>query len=239
MRNLKSRTKLFYTFFLDFFFPVKCVNCGKYGEIICFDCAKEISVIRTSTCPECGRISANGQFCRACKGRHRDLALKGIVVATHYEGGPIKELIHCLKYSGYISLAEHLGELICGRVSNLRDLKNFVVVPVPLHISRKNRRGFNQSELIARHVSAKLDLPGGDALARNQNTRPQAELPRAKRLINLEGAFSCQDAEFVEGKKVLLIDDVATTGATLNECAKALKNAGAKEVWGAVVAKNI
>jgi len=239
MPNIGSRTKLIYAFLLDLFFPNKCLGCGKYGEIICFDCAKEISIIKTTTCPECGRISHSGQYCRSCKSNHRNIALKGIIVGAHYDSGPLKEMIHHFKYSGYLSLSEQLAEIICNQLSNISGVKEFVVVPVPLYISRKNRRGFNQSELLARYISSRFNISGCDALIRTRDTRPQIGLPRAKRLNNLEGAFSCQDIEFVFGRKILLIDDVTTTGATLNECAKALKDTGAKEVWGAVIARNI
>lgn len=239
MSNIYSGFNKIYTFFLDLFFPVKCLQCGHYGEIICLECAKDISKIKTTTCPECGRISEAGQYCKPCRNKRKDLALKGIIVAAHYDKGPVKEMIHHLKYSGFVSLSEHLGELICQQLTTQFEKIDFVVVPVPLHISRKNSRGFNQSELIARYVSKKLDLSGGDALVRQRETKSQVELPRSQRLTNLEDAFSCHDPELILDRKVLLIDDVATTGATLNECAKALKNAGAKEIWGAVVAKNI
>lgn len=239
MPNIYSGFNKIYTFLLDLFFPVKCLNCGQYGEIICLECAKEIAKIKTLTCPECGRISECGRYCKSCKNRQKDLVLSGVVVSARYDAGPVKEMIHHLKYSGFVSLSDHLGELICQQIITQFKNSDFVVVPVPLYISRKNRRGFNQSELMAKYVSNKLHLPGGDALIRQRDTKPQVELPRAKRLTNLENAFSCQDPDLILGRRVLLVDDVATTGATLNECAKALKNAGAKEVWGAVVAKNI
>ncbi len=236
MPNIYTGTRKIYTFFLDLFFPVKCLGCGCYGEIVCLDCAKKIAKIKTLTCPECGRISEGGRYCQ----NHRhNTALSGIIVAARYDTGPVKEMVHHLKYSGFVSLSEHLGELICQQISTQFDKLDFIVVPVPLYETRQNRRGFNQSELIARYVSAKLNLPGGDALIRQIDTKPQVELSREKRLKNLENAFSCVDPDLVLDRKILLIDDVATTGATLNECAKVLKSAGAKEIWGAVVAKNI
>ena len=239
MLNIYSSSKKIYTFILGLFFPVKCLNCSQYGEIICLECAKEIAKIKTLTCPECGRISEGGQYCKGCRNKRKDLALKGINVAARYDAGPVKEIIHHLKYSGFVSLSDHLGELICQQIVAQFQNLDFIVVPVPLHISRKNRRGFNQSELIARYVSRKLNLPGGDALMRNYKTKNQVGLPRGQRLTNLLGAFSCSDAKLVKGQKILLIDDVSTTRATLNECAKALKAADAREVWGVVVARNI
>jgi len=238
MINTDNRIKLFYSFILDLFFPLKCSSCGKYGEIVCFNCAKEISLVKTAICPRCGKISQNGRYCSVCKSR-KDIALRGIIVGAHYDSGPLKEMIHRFKYLGYTALTEQLAEIICNQLSGLPGVKNFVVVPVPLYLSRKNRRGFNQSELLARNISSRFNLPGGDALVRVRDTKSQISLPRDKRLKNLEGAFSCQDQDLVKNRKILLIDDVTTTGATLNECARALKDSGAKEVWGAVVARNI
>ena len=114
-----------------------------------------------------------------------------------------------------------------------------VVIPVPLHKNRQDLRGFNQSELIARKLSKKLNLPGGCALARTKDTEAQVSLSREFRLTNLVGAFTCTDKEFITGKNILLVDDVATTLSTLNECARALKDAGAKKVWGIVVARRV
>lgn len=239
-KSLLLYTKNISAFFFDIFFPPRCLNCGKYGEILCFDCAGKIVEIKTATCPDCGRISALGRYCNACSKRLSDRSLCGILVAARYDEGPTKEMIHRLKYSGVISQSEHLAELISSQIAaRFSKFSNYIIVPVPLHKSRKNSRGFNQSELIARHISAKLDLPGGDALVRTLKTKNQVGLPRSKRLTNLIGAFSCVDTRLVKGKKIFLIDDVATTGATLNECAKVLKAAGAKEIWGAVIARNI
>jgi ComF family protein len=166
------------------------------------------------------------------------MCVKGVICAALYEAGPTKQIIHCLKYSGITELSDILGELICQKLARLMtDLsKELVIVPVPLHKARMAERGFNQSELIGKFVSYRLNIPGGDALSRTRSTKPQADLKRRERLTNLTGCFFVADRGFIVGKSVLLIDDVATTGTTINECAKVLLSAGAKEVWGVVAA---
>lgn len=228
-----------YAFCLNIFFPNRCLICGKYGEIVCFECIKKVQKITTLTCPNCGKISEQGRYCKSCKSARKGVFADGIVAAVKYEAGPIKELIYQFKYYGFTALSLHLGELICHQLGRSFCFKNTVLVPVPLHIKRKNQRGFNQSELLARYISAKLGIRGGDALKRTKNTPPQAALSKKDRLLNISDAFVCEDPDLVYKKTVILIDDVASTGATINECAKALKKAGARKVFGFVVAKNI
>ena len=160
-------------------------------------------------------------------------------MATHYDAGPVKEMIHHLKYSGFTEFADPLAELILQRIQNKVPKGRIEVVPVPLHKSRESMRGFNQSELIARELSKKLRLDGGDFIRRVRNTEPQVTLSGARRRDNLANSFICVDPAEVQGKTILLVDDVTTTGATLNECARVLKDAGARAVWGVVVAKRI
>jgi ComF family protein len=224
------------SFFLEIFFPKRCVNCGKLAEhFVCLDCVKSIEKIQTSTCPVCGKISQFSKFCRSCKNN----SLSGIITASRYEIGPIKEMVHYLKYSGITSLAEVLAELMVERLEREMPKGNLVVVPVPLHRKREFSRGFNQAELIARHISKRLNISGGTALSRIKNTQSQVNLSGNLRRINLINVFRCEDKELITGKTVLLIDDVTTTGSTLNECAKVLKENGAKKVFGVVVAKRV
>jgi ComF family protein len=180
-------------------------------------------------------MSKSGKICAMCKNKSK-FVLKGIISAAVYDSGPTKEIIHHLKYSGMTGFSVVLAELIIIRLSSEQIPSNAVVVPVPLHPSRLAERGFNQSELIGKYVANKLNLCGGNTLERVRNTKPQAELKRSQRLSNLSGCFRVVDPDFIAGKTVLLIDDVATTGATLNECAKVLKSSGAKDIWGVVVA---
>lgn len=223
-------------FILDIFFPKRCVQCGTFGGFVCFECVGKIEKYKTPTCPECGRITEFGQYCSRCKAR-TGTHLSGLIIAAKYEAGPVKEMVHHLKYSGITALADLLGELVVERLDGKLPKGDLITVPVPLHKKREAERGFNQSELLARYISKRLDIPGGIALLRMRRTESQVKLSGMERRRNLVGVFQCVDPELIDKKTVLLIDDVTTTGSTLNECAKVLKAAGAKAVWGVVVAR--
>lgn len=222
--------------FLNTFFPKHCVGCGRYGSFLCFNCAKNIEKVMTSTCYFCGKITNGGKTCPNCRQKERSV-LSGIILCANYKKGPVKEMIHQLKYNGILEYADMLGELMVERLRGKLPKGEVVVVPVPLHRRRQGGRGFNQSELLARYVSKRLKLPGGLALSRIINTDPQVGKSGIYRKTNLAGAFIVDDIDLIKDKTVLLIDDVATTGSTLNECAKVLKSSGAKSVWGVVVAR--
>ena len=233
----KTRT-LWEDIFLDIVFPKRCVDCGKEGSFVCYDCAGKIEIIKTMTCAVCGKISKSGQFCPACRTKW-GLELSGLIAAARYDIGPTKEMIHHLKYSGFTELADPLSEMIYQSLRNHMPKGNCVAVPVPLHKNREAVRGFNQAELIVRDLSKKMHLHGGLAISRIKDTETQVNLNRTLRQHNLSGAFVCTDKNLVKDKNVLLIDDVATTLSTLNECAKVLKEAGAKKIWGVVVARRV
>lgn len=239
LTKIRDKTRfLWQDIFLDIVFPKRCVDCGKEGGFVCFDCAGKIEMVKTTTCAVCGKISKSGQFCSACKVRW-GLTFNGLIVAASYDIGPTKEMIHHLKYSGFTELAEPLAEMLYQALRNQIPRGDLVAVPVPLHKNKEAKRGFNQAELIVRVLSKKLRLHGGCALVRTKDTETQVNLSRKLRQENLEGAFSCSDKALVKGKNILLVDDVATTLTTLNECAKALKDAGARKIWGAVVARRV
>lgn len=223
-------------FLLDVFFPKFCVGCEKYGNYVCEDCVKEIELIKTSTCPDCGKISPLGKFCPNCK-KKLNMVISGIMVSANYDVGPTREMIHHLKYSGFTELSDLLGELIVQRlaIENLSD--EVVLVPAPLHINKQTKRGFNQAELITQYVSNRTKIPYINALMRIRHTESQVGLGGDERRSNLEGAFQRNKKSAISGKIILLVDDVTTTYSTLNECAKELKSAGAKKVFGCVVAK--
>jgi ComF family protein len=142
--------------------------------------------------------------------------------------GALRRSIHLLKYGGIQALARPLGRLLVSAVP--RDDRFDVVVPMPLHWSRRWKRGFNQSELLARIVARRLGAPLSAALRRKRATPPQAGLTNAQRRKNVAGAFEVGKRHLIANKHVLLIDDVLTTGATVNAAAAALKRAGARRV---------
>jgi ComF family protein len=146
-------------------------------------------------------------------------------------------MIHHLKYSGFIEIAEMLGELMVLRIRRENIPKDILLIPVPLYKSRESERGFNQSEIITKYISKKTNIPYKNGLLRNRSTLSQVLLSGTERRENLDGVFTCTDKRSIRGKNILLVDDVTTTYSTLNECAKELISAGAKKVYGLVVAR--
>ena len=223
--------------FLAIFFPIKCLGCGKYGELLCFECGRKIDKIKTSTCPECGRISELGKYCPSCR-RRLKTSLDGIIITAKYDTGPIKQLIAGYKYDGITGVLPILAELINEKIPLLLS-KNSLIAYVPLHPKRERERGFNQSREIAKYLAVTNDISLTDCLKKVKNTPHQVGLSRAARRKNVKNVFVCLDkGDPIKGRNIILIDDVATTGSTLQECAKELKKAGAKKVHAFVIARN-
>lgn len=241
-------------FFLDLLFPKYCVNCGLEGETVCFSCTQKIIPVVSQICPECHKLSERGEYHKKCS---KDNPLKGIICASYFEEGPIREMIHNFKYNGVVELGESLAELMVKalkenfkiQISNYKSISKlktskfdignweFVITFVPLHWRRQAQRGYNQSEILAKIISEKLSVVCCQLLVKLRSTKRQAELTGSNRRKNLERVFSAKTDIDIKNKRIIIVDDVTTTGSTLNECAKALKDAGAKEVWGLVVAR--
>lgn len=222
--------------FLDIFFPKRCIVCGKYGLFLCSECSKTIKIFKTPTCYYCGKITKFCVSCSSCKNKNKS-NLNGIYYAASFKEGCVKEIVHYFKYNGISELSGLLSSIMAKRLENNLPKGNPVVVPVPLSLKRERKRGFNQSELIARKISEKLHLNGGTALAKIRDTSSQVQSQGKEiRSKNLRDSFICTDKELIENKTILLVDDIITTGSTLEECAITLKKAGAKKVYGAVIA---
>lgn len=167
--------------------------------------------------------------------RRDPLRINGIRSVALFDG-VLREAIHRLKYRGLRSLAVPLGQMLVD-YWRAHPLPVDVVVPVPLHPRRERERGYNQAVLLAREFSKSTGLSlMEEGLARVRETPPQIGLNAAERKVNVRGAFRCQRQE-LRGKKVLLLDDVCTTGATLEACSMALWEAGARSVWGLTLAR--
>lgn len=207
--------------------PPACVVCGDEGRVVCARCANDLTSPQPTMCFWCGTPSPKGRTCQRCKSV---IALDGLVVASHYDG-PARELIGLLKYHHQRDAAGALA----GTLTPLLDPAAFdVVTSVPVATSRLRQRGYNQSELIAKAVARSLALPCRPLLRRLRNTQ-QVGKSRQQRLSQVGGVFVARGTPPL---RVLVIDDVLTTGATLNACAVALRQAGAFEVWGAVTARD-
>lgn len=217
---------------LDLLYPKKCLSCGKGGNYLCSACRELAAWHNEAKCLVCGKRAIGGYTHPACLGKW---GLDRAILLAHYRG-PIRKLVQGLKYKRLTSETDLLVELVLSRLEK-DDLKGFVVVAVPLHFSRELGRGFNQSELLAKGLSGRLGLVyEGDILYRPSKTSPQVELSKQERLDNVRGAFKIMRPGSVKNSKILLVDDVITTGATVKECAKVLKRSGATEVWALALA---
>lgn len=209
----------------DLFYPQWCLSCdGRTSDILCRACFDALPRVGAPICTRCGLPSAfETPVCGACK--NVDFGFESARAYLRYEGVG-KEIVHALKYRGHTRVVEKLAAPLLARA--IEDIGPFdAVVPVPLHRSRLRKRGFNQAALLARGVAARINAPVSDTLQVVRSTRDQVELSAAERRANVAGAFAAKAR--VRGR-LLLVDDVLTTGATLGACADTLLHAGAGEV---------
>ncbi len=221
---------------LDFIFPKWCVGCGSAGGFLCSNCRKTLPRIASPVCPRCGRPQAEASLCSGCiEGL---VNLDGIRSPFRFEN-TVRQAVHRLKYDNLRALAKPLAELLHDYVE-LCPVPGEVLVPVPLHRKRLRERGYNQSGLLARELGRMMGLPVVDnCLTRERHNPPQARTSNVEeRRQNVLDLFSCRDRR-LSNKKVILIDDVATSGATLDSCASTLKQSGAASVWALVLAREV
>jgi ComF family protein len=221
---------------LDLLFPRRCVGCGVVGWFLCPTCVGSLPRINPPVCPLCGKPQPIAEQCPGCWGRQT--SLNGNRSPFRFEG-TIRRAVHGLKYHNLRALSEPLAHLVAVYWS-LYPLPADVLVPVPLHAARLRERGYNQSSLLAKHLSGMIGVETLESvLIRRENTPPQARTSSAEqRQLNVRGAFAVR-GRGIKGKRVVVIDDVCTSGATLDACALALKRAGATSVWGLTLAKEI
>jgi ComF family protein len=213
--------------FFDFIFPPTCAICRKEGYLFCDDCRLDIQWIKEPICEKCGRLQKRPiPQCSACM--QHPPPLQQIRAAVMF-APPIQPLIHKLKYENMFGLAPVLAQLMV-QAWSLWQTEVDLVVPIPLHPKRRQKRGYNQSEKLAQYFCFSLGFrQAAKGLQRIRDTQPQVGLNATDRLQNVQAAFEALQ-EIVEGKTVLLIDDVCTTGATLSAASESLMKAGAKSV---------
>jgi len=222
-------------FVIDLIFPIRCVSCRREGEWFCSSCAAKVSLSQKQFCPVCWNFNLGGKVCENCKTK---TPLAGLRVAASYAENPtLASAVKTLKYKFSKPLARNLAGILTRAITQKDYAEERIITAIPLHAKRLRYRGFNQAELLAREVSQNLQLPYEDLLIRNRNTLQQAKLSREKRLQNLRDAFSLASSINLQNKTVILVDDIASTATTLSEAAKVLRAAGAKEVWGLVIAR--
>ena len=223
---------------LDLIYPPFCLVCGDAGEdCLCADCVEKIDIIEPPYCRKCG-IPCESFYCSKC--RQRQFAFECACSAGTFDGA-LRTAIHALKYDSHLVMADSLAELMarCFPTTHLAN-KVDLAIPIPIHRSRVLERGFNQSAQISRTFCKRVSLPLElKVLYKSRGTRHQVDLPHEERASNIEGAFAVKNAGNVAGKNVLLIDDVFTTGSTLNEAAKTLRNAGAASVYAYTLARSL
>lgn len=221
---------------LDLLFPPRCAGCGQRGAWLCAGCATRLVPLTPPWCRRCGLPQPHDGLCRRCRAEG-PFALDLARAACAFRE-PVREAIHRFKYAGERGRAEHLAGLLagCPGVADLR--ADTLLVPVPLDPARRRARGYNQAEELARELATTWQRPLATALRRTRATRPQVGLDRQARRENVRGAFAWRGAALAGGR-VLLIDDVLTTGATAEACAVALKAAGASWVGLLAIARPV
>ncbi|MCD4762259.1 ComF family protein [bacterium] len=222
-------------FILDILFEKLCYGCGKDGQWLCEKCLKKIDYFREKTCLFCKTANKKGSPCSACREK---TFINHIYIAGNYENKMLKNLIRDYKYTFNTDLKLPLVLFLIQYINKYKiPIRDFKLVPIPLSKKRRRWRGFNQSYELSIQLIKELNLSKiNNCLLRQKHKTPQAKLSEEERRENVKEIFKISNKSIVP-KNILLIDDVATTGSTLNEAARVLKNAGAKHVSGLVIAK--
>ncbi len=217
-------SKIYLAALADLFYPERCVGCERRSsDVLCRACFETLPMVGSPVCGRCGLPTAFATFvCEECK--NVDFGFESARAPLKYEGVG-KKIVHALKYRGYKQVVERLAVPLM--LETLGDGRFDAVVPVPLHRSRLRKRGFNQAELLARGIAGRMKATVSDTLQVVRSTRDQVELSAAQRRANVAGAYVATQP--LRGR-LLLVDDVFTTGATMSACAATLLRKGAKEV---------
>ncbi len=220
-------------------FPPFCTVCCKpVAGVICGNCLENITFIRSPRCPGCGRgMSSSAPGDHLCASCLRTPPLFSTVFAVALYQKPLSTLVHRLKYQGDMAVLPAL-RIIVEQHPPARLTGNEILIPVPLHTKRLRQRGFNQSALLVDVLfPGNKSLLRVDFLQRHRHTDPQTGLDGRARRKNLKGAFAVRNGVLCSGKRVVLVDDVYTTGSTVAECSRVLLRAGASEVHVVTLAR--
>lgn len=227
--------------------PNTCCSCkrdlpAQDTAALCVSCRQAVRAVGQLYCIRCGKpLPDGGAHCWACR-HHKGPRWKCSIIRSAVVFGPqVREVVHAFKYAGQSHWADYLAGWMSAAWEKYPDLAGAqVMMPVPLHPKKLKSRGYNQSFLLAQALARQKGIAlNSTGLIRVRNTPSQTQFGREGRLQNMSGAFACIEGSAVRGKIVLLIDDVATTGATLEGCAQALKEAGAKKVIAYTLAREV
>lgn len=227
--------KQFLELFLNALYPRRCPVCDGIvmpkGHFVCQECHKKLSYVRQPICKKCGKelISDRMEYCPDCL-RHQRSFDYGLALLNYNEAA--RHSMAKIKYNNKRQYLEFYGAAISRRFEKqILRMRADALIPVPVHPSRRRKRGFNQAELLAREIGRRLDIPVcRDLLVRTRKTLPQKELNPAERLKNLEQAFQVRKAAG-NIRSVILVDDIYTTGSTAEACTRALRQAGVEHVY--------
>jgi ComF family protein len=236
-----------FTELIDIIYPPKCRICQDFlndSETkirgICDECYSNFPLLTHPFCSACGvPYGSKVEEDHLCEKCIRETPLYDELRAPYLYEEKIMDAVHLIKYSGKSYLAKSLGPLLADYLKNwLSDTNGMIMIPVPLHKKKLRQRGFNQSVLLVKSVSRILDMEADYfTLIRIKYTETQTGLTLEERRKNVKGAFEVSGKKDLNGKTVILVDDVATTGNTINECARVLKKAGCERVFGLVLAR--
>jgi len=231
---------------LDTIFPKKCLGCGKFTgkrdfNYVCGKCFSGLSFKNTFECIGCKRRTTLGLTCISCR---KENYVDQLVIAAELTD-LTDQMIKALKYRFIVDMREPLSIIAKKSVKNLLTKgfnlfgDNPFIIPVPLHRTRLNERGFNQSWLIAKDIADTFNISSGEnVLYKKHNFKHQANIKtKEERMKNIKDNFVVAAGELIKDRTIILVDDICTTGATLNECARVLKESGAKRVIGFVIAR--
>lgn len=228
---------------VDLLFPPSCAVCHSSPSSesqLCLSCAAELTRLPESSCHRCGALisphHAGRDRCDHCS--DPPLKFSRLVCLGQYEG-PLRDIILRMKRPSQTALSLAMGKLLTGnRRQNLEKMQPDLLIPIPMHWTRKLRRGVNSPELIAESIARHLSAPSERGVLKlRRNPQIQSSLSPTQRFVNMRGAFRCTAGYAIKGARVLLVDDVLTTGATCSEAAAELRRNGAKEVFVAVISR--
>jgi ComF family protein len=227
----RYRSRQFVWAVVDLVFPPQCAGCGRRGQRFCADCQKSRIVLEPPLCESCGYPVPQAGRCQRCRAGVNAITSLAGIRSTAFHAGPWRKAVHRLKYQRDGILADTLAGWMAVAGPDEAPA-GCLVVPVPLAPERLATRGYNQAALLARAYAELLGLPfAAQAARRVRHTDSQVGLSPQRRRQNVAGAFAAE-RRVVAGKPIILIDDVCTTGATLDACGTALLEAGAAQVWG-------
>ena len=244
MLNL-VKLKLFWRSLIDIIYPRYCLICSNSindssYEGACASCLEKIDINVSPFCKKCGfclrSVKMAKDSCSKCD--HKQYYFDRALSVCEYSG-IARKCIQLFKYKRKLKIGRNLSRIMLAFLKDHFSVDSIdLITAVPLHRSKLMERGFNQAEILAESIRLNLNLPASfDNLKRIRKTLSQYQLPLAKKQRNISGAFDCTDKAFFKNKSILIVDDIFTTGATLNECSRVLKNAGAKRVYTLTMAR--